>query len=169
VNSVKKACMEGGGTSDGCDCAVNYLQIHGYLSAGPDERQGIMLDATSACAHPTAATTPPTTVPLPTTTISPYTCDVTAGTPGGGDSASPGDEINFYIESTDRNAAITGNITISSTGSADTVVPLEADETDDGGRAHYTYVVNDSVISGSSILFVVTIGGATCSGGLFVN
>jgi hypothetical protein len=67
---AKGACEQGGGTSDECDCAVSYLEAHGYLAAGSAERQGIMQDATNACAGATEGTTT-TSVPAPTTTSKP--------------------------------------------------------------------------------------------------
>ncbi len=153
VTKAKAACEQRGGTTSTCDCAVVYLETHGYLAAGTAQQQSIMLDATNSCTPTTTSTAVTTTVAAPTTTVSPYTCQVTVGTPAGGGIATPGDMVNFYVESTDRDAAVTGTVTITNNGpGANAVVPLGSATTDGGGRTEYTYTVDSSAVGGADLL-----------------
>ena len=51
VAQVKSACMEGGGTSSGCDCAVAYLENHSYQEASSTEQHQLLQDATDSCVN----------------------------------------------------------------------------------------------------------------------
>jgi hypothetical protein len=51
VAQVKSACMEGGGTSSGCDCAVTYLENHSYQEASSTEQHQLLQDATDSCVN----------------------------------------------------------------------------------------------------------------------
>ena len=154
VTKAKAACEQRGGTTSTCDCAVVYLETHGYLAAGTAQQQSSRtLDATNSCTPTTTSTAVTTTVAAPTTTVSPYTCQVTVGTPAGGGIATPGDMVNFYVESTDRDAAVTGTVTITNNGpGANAVVPLGSATTDGGGRTEYTYTVDSSAVGGADLL-----------------
>ena len=168
---AKRACEQGGGTSDECGCAVSYLEAHGYLTARPAEQQGIMQDATNACGGAADATT--TTLPAPTTTVSPYMCQITLGTPGGTSLVAPGDEVTAYVESTDRNAAVTGNVSFTGNGSLPnndvSITDYGPASTDAGGRANYSFTIDPRDLVGAQMLVSVTIGDSTCSTGATVS
>lgn len=170
VAKAQGACEKGGGTPSGCACAVSYLESHGYLTAGPAERQGMMQDATAACGETSSTTT---SSPSPTTTLSTYTCQITLGTPSGTNLVSTGDDVTAYVESTDRDAAVNGAITFTGNGNLpNNDVPITnygPSSTDSGGRADYSFQIDPRDLVGAQMLVSVTIGGATCTAGATVS
>jgi hypothetical protein len=171
VRAAKNACEQGGGTSNQCDCAVVYLETHFAGGAGSENQQTELDSAARSCAKSSPVTT--TTLPTSTTTSSPYSCQFTLGTPSGTDYVAPGDTVSAYLESTDRDATVTGSVNFTGNGSLpNNDVPLTTygpSSTDDGGRATYSFVIDPRDLVGAQMLINASVGGANCTASATVS